>query len=98
MHLTPKGCVAIRFKMHTYCVYAPLLNRIDGLPLGVIYYFAYINRTLCVFGPWREAFSPLHFTDRFAENFDNPQSAAGLLPGLKCGLSICEIGCCFEGP
>ena len=40
MHLTPNGCVAIRFKMLAYCrVYAPLLNRIDALPLNVIYYF-----------------------------------------------------------
>jgi hypothetical protein len=29
MHLTSNGCVAIRFKMLTYCVYAPLLNLID---------------------------------------------------------------------
>jgi len=39
MHLTPNGCVAIQFKMLTYCVYAPLLNRIDALPLNVICYF-----------------------------------------------------------
>jgi len=39
MHLTSNGRVAIRFKMLTYCVYAPLLNRIDALPLNVIYYF-----------------------------------------------------------
>jgi hypothetical protein len=39
MHLTPMGCVTIRFKMLTYSVYAPLLNRIDALPLDVIYYF-----------------------------------------------------------
>ena len=39
MRLTPKGCVAIRFKMLTYCVYAPLLNRIDALPLDVIHNF-----------------------------------------------------------
>jgi hypothetical protein len=39
MHLTPNGCVAIRFKMLTYSVYAPLLNRIDALPLSVIYIF-----------------------------------------------------------
>ena len=31
MHLTPNGCVAIRFIMLTYWVYAPLLNLIDGL-------------------------------------------------------------------
>jgi hypothetical protein len=31
------GRVAIRFKMLTYCVYAPLLNRIDALPLNAIY-------------------------------------------------------------
>ena len=39
MHLTSNGCVAIRFKMLTYYVYAPLLNRIDALPLNVIYNF-----------------------------------------------------------
>jgi hypothetical protein len=39
MHITLKGRVAIRFKMLTYCVYAPLLNRIGALPLSVIYYF-----------------------------------------------------------
>jgi hypothetical protein len=39
MHLTPNGCVAIRFKMLTYSVYAPLLNRIDALPLDVSYIF-----------------------------------------------------------
>ncbi len=39
MHLAFNGCVAIRFKMLTYFVYAPLLNRIDALPLNVIYYF-----------------------------------------------------------
>ena len=39
MHLTPKGCVAIRFKMLAYSVYAPLLNRIDALPLNASYYF-----------------------------------------------------------
>jgi hypothetical protein len=39
MHLTLNGCVAIRFKMLMYCVHAPSLNRIDALPLNVIYYF-----------------------------------------------------------
>ena len=39
MHLTLNGCVAIRSKMLTYYVYAPLLNRIDALPLNVIYNF-----------------------------------------------------------
>ena len=39
MHLTPKGCVAIRFKMLTYFVYAPLLNRIGAVPLNASYYF-----------------------------------------------------------
>jgi hypothetical protein len=39
MHLSLNGCVAIRFKMLTYCVYALRLNRIDALPLNVIYYF-----------------------------------------------------------
>jgi hypothetical protein len=39
MHLTLNGCVAIRFKMLTYSVYAPRLNRIDALPLNVIYNF-----------------------------------------------------------
>jgi len=39
MHLTLNGCVAIRFKMLTYFVYAPLLNRIDALPLNVTYIF-----------------------------------------------------------
>jgi hypothetical protein len=39
MHFTANGCVAIQFKMLTYCVYAPLLNRIDALPLAVNYYF-----------------------------------------------------------
>jgi hypothetical protein len=36
MHLTSNGCVAIRFKMLTYYVYAPLLNRIDGLEAYLI--------------------------------------------------------------
>jgi len=40
MHLTPNGGVAIRFKMLTYYVYAPLLNRIDALPLNVSCYFS----------------------------------------------------------
>ena len=31
-YLMSDGCVAIRFKMLTYFVYAPLLNRIDALP------------------------------------------------------------------
>jgi len=31
MHLTSNGCVAIRFKVLTYCVYAALLNLIDAL-------------------------------------------------------------------
>jgi hypothetical protein len=39
MHLTSNGCVAIRFKMLTYCVYAALLNLIDALPLKVTYNF-----------------------------------------------------------
>ena len=39
MHLSSNGCVAIRFKMLTYCVYAPLLNRIDALPLNANYLF-----------------------------------------------------------
>jgi hypothetical protein len=39
MHLTLNGLVAIRFKILTYSVYAPLLNRIDALPLSVSYYF-----------------------------------------------------------
>jgi hypothetical protein len=39
MHLTLNGYVAIQFKMLTYSVYAPLLNRIDALPLNMIYYF-----------------------------------------------------------
>ena len=39
MHLTLNGCVAIRFKMLTYCVYAPRLNQIDALPLNVTYIF-----------------------------------------------------------
>jgi hypothetical protein len=39
MHLTPMGCVAIRITMLAYSVYAPLLIRIDALPLDVIYYF-----------------------------------------------------------
>ena len=39
MHLTSNGCVAIRFKMLTYCVYAPLLNLIGAIPLNVIYNF-----------------------------------------------------------
>ena len=37
MHLTPNGCSAIRFKIFTCSVYAPLLNRIDALPLNVSY-------------------------------------------------------------
>ena len=39
MHLTPNGCVAIRFKMLTYYMLAPLLNLIDALPLNAIYNF-----------------------------------------------------------
>jgi len=39
MHLTPNGIVAIRFKMLTYFVYAPLLNQIDTSPLNVSYDF-----------------------------------------------------------
>ena len=39
MHVTLKGCVAIQFKMLTYYIYAPLLNRIDALPLNAIYNF-----------------------------------------------------------
>jgi len=39
MHFTSNGCVAIRFKMLTYCVYAALLNLIDALPLKVTYNF-----------------------------------------------------------
>ncbi len=39
MHLTSKGCVAIRFEMLAYLKYAPLSNRIDALPLNVIYNF-----------------------------------------------------------
>ena len=39
MHLTSNRCVAIRFKMLTYCVYAALLNLIDALPLNPIYNF-----------------------------------------------------------
>ena len=39
LHLTPNGCVAIRLIMLTYSVYAPLLIRIDALPLNVIYIF-----------------------------------------------------------
>ena len=38
-HLASNGCVAIRFKMLTYFVYAPLLNRIDALPLNTIWGF-----------------------------------------------------------
>jgi hypothetical protein len=37
MHLTPNVRVAIRFKMLTYFVYAPLLNRIGALTLTVSY-------------------------------------------------------------
>jgi hypothetical protein len=33
------GCVAIRSKMLTYSVYAPLLNRIDALPSNTIWAF-----------------------------------------------------------
>ena len=39
LHLRLDSCVAIRFKMLTNCVYAPLLNRIDALPLNAIYNF-----------------------------------------------------------
>jgi len=39
MHLTSNGCVAIQFKLLTYCVYAALLNLIDALPLNAIYNF-----------------------------------------------------------
>jgi hypothetical protein len=33
------SCVAIRFKILTYFVYAPLLNRIDALLSNIIYDF-----------------------------------------------------------
>ena len=39
LHLASNGRVAIRFKMLTYYVYAPLLNRIDALPLNTTYNF-----------------------------------------------------------
>jgi hypothetical protein len=39
LYLAPNGSVPIRFKMLTYFVYAPLLNRIDALPLNAIYNF-----------------------------------------------------------
>ncbi len=39
LHLASKGCVAIWFKILTYLKYAPLLNRIDALPLNAIYNF-----------------------------------------------------------
>jgi hypothetical protein len=39
LHLTSNGRVAIRFKVLTYYVYAPLLNLIGALPLNVIYNF-----------------------------------------------------------
>ena len=45
MHLTLSGCVAIRFKMLAYCVYAPRLNRIDALSLNVIYNFETTSNT-----------------------------------------------------
>jgi hypothetical protein len=48
MHLTSNGCVAIRFKMLTYCVYAPLLNLIDALPLNVIYNFETASKPIGV--------------------------------------------------
>jgi hypothetical protein len=39
-HLYHPECIyEKRYKMLTYCVYAPLLNRIGALPLSVIYYF-----------------------------------------------------------
>jgi hypothetical protein len=38
-HLVSDGCVAIRLKMLTYSVYAPLLNRIDALPSNTIWGF-----------------------------------------------------------
>jgi hypothetical protein len=36
-HLLLEDCVAIRSKMLTYFVYAPLLNRIDALPSNKIW-------------------------------------------------------------
>ena len=39
LHLASNGRVAIQFKMLTYYVYAPLLKRIDALPLNAIYNF-----------------------------------------------------------
>ena len=61
MHLAPNGCVAIRFKMLTYFVYAPLLNRIDALPLSVSYYFGdgffiekHLILTYCVYARTHE--------------------------------------------
>ncbi len=46
MHLTSNGCVAIWFAMLTYEMYAPLTNKIDALPLNIIYYF---GDSFCLF-------------------------------------------------
>jgi len=49
MHLTSNGRVAIRFIMLTYYVYAPLLNRIDALPLNAIYNFETVSNAAACF-------------------------------------------------
>jgi hypothetical protein len=42
------GSSSIRFKMLTYFVYAPLLNRIDALPLNVSYIFEMDSNLLTI--------------------------------------------------
>ena len=38
-HLVSEGCVANRFEMLTYCVYAPLSKRFDALPSNTTWAF-----------------------------------------------------------
>jgi hypothetical protein len=38
-HLVSDGCVALRFEMLTYSVYAPLSNRIVALPSNTTWAF-----------------------------------------------------------
>ena len=44
MRLSVHGRVAIRLKMLTYCVYAPLLIRIDALLSNLIWGFETISK------------------------------------------------------
>ena len=61
LHLALNGCVAIRFKMLTYSVYAPLLNRIDALPLNTIYNFETASK-ISIFTVAIQFFLPQYFS------------------------------------